>query len=208
MWLNPTQAAELDRMLQDAVLISEKIEEERRIVLDYLSNAIDDDLVLRKFWIRNMFRILFAEMEAAISMVGGICYAMHKSRLAELNPEEIIMLEREQYRYQNGRFALAPVKSTLTDNLLFVNQLLAKIFEFDPLRLEQDSQWSLLRTTIKVRHRLMHPKVASELDVTIAEAQDLGAVEDWFREKLFEMMDRATKKMERDYGFEAERVSE
>jgi hypothetical protein len=152
-------------------------------IIDKDANAI----VESKFEVRQLVRSAFAYIEAVTFSV--------KCKAAERCMDKNIPITiSERYfaaevRYDltdKGEIIERPAQIRLTQNIRFAFNLLARANQIEPLFDPSSKWWSCLRKAIKVRDRLMHPRMPGDLDISTDELLAVMDAKDGFEKLLLQ----------------------
>ncbi len=119
---------------------------------------------------RQFIRAIFAFIEAVTYSV-KLHAADHqmKAGIGLTDAERLFVLEVEYALKDNGDICERPAHIRLVDNIRFAFALQEKSLGITEKFNANVEWWSCLKSSIKVRDRLMHPKVPSDIDISPAE---------------------------------------
>ena len=128
--------------------------------------------------------------------------AIELKRIAEgiFTPYELLyLLEYEMGLNDKGEVkVIGKSKIPLLNNLLFAFRMYGKIFDIE-FRLDKSGiGWQSLRESIKVRDRLMHPKKAEDLSISIPELDKAIKAYTWVRKNNEEVHKLIREKVKKD----------
>jgi len=152
---------------------------------------------------RNLFASLIADVEdlsrlahgssqasrsyvrAVFALIEGITYAMKQlaasSSSASFDTAESALLNEESYALDpSGKPRTRNAYLQLLPNIRFAFAAMAKCDEADFVVDVSGVGWQSLQRAMQVRHRLMHPKAASDLELEQSELNDVGVAFRWF----------------------------
>lgn len=127
----------------------------------------------------------------AVAFVEGVTAAMGRVALADVeagipnfSQGEIAILRGLRYELDDeGEPRAVPNYQKLTRLVRFSFAILARTYG---LRFSLDVQgdgWRCLRSTVRVRNRLLHPRVTEDLNVSTQELREASRAVTWFREQ-------------------------
>lgn len=116
---------------------------------------------------RQLIRAIFAFIEA-VTFSAKIKAIEHcEARGIEVSPSERYLAgEIEHSITNNGEISERSAHIRLTDNIRFAFRLLVKSIENAQPFDASVEWWSCLKTSIKVRDRIMHPKMPEDIDLS------------------------------------------
>ena len=117
------------------------------------------------------------EKTAALLVEGYESYG--KLNLHEIMPllDETVMLSG------NGRLHLAPNRQPFISLVAYTLKTFAKLIKY-PEDVLSDSRWQSFCATVKIRHRITHPKFHSEIEITDEEFETIEEGRAWWDEVL------------------------
>ncbi|MEZ8105656.1 hypothetical protein [Vibrio cortegadensis] len=140
-------------------------------ILDLLENAERDSPgcsieVDVSFESRILVRALFAYIEAvAFSMKLKAVKICHEEGIKLTDAEYFFAVEKKHEIKENGETFIRPAQIRFLPNLRFAFNITAKSFgktaTFDP----NTEWWVCLKQAVKIRDRLTHPKLPTDLDI-------------------------------------------
>jgi len=137
-----------------------------------------------EFCTRTIVRTLSAEFEAMIFFLAELLVKLNciDSKVFNLSPEELNVLKSESLMIKrNGDISVTQKFYPFQERMLFVLKMAAKILNPDAMPNTNDSNWANVKSFIKIRNRLTHPKSLSDLHITDNEVDDLNGAQDWVR---------------------------
>lgn len=137
-----------------------------------------------EFCTRTIVRTMSAEFEAMIYFLAEFLVKLNciNSEVFNLTPEELNVLKSESLTIKrNGDISITQKFYPFQERMLFVLKMAAKILNPDAMPNTDDSNWAKVKTFIKIRNRLTHPKSLSDLHITDNEVDDLNGAQDWVR---------------------------
>jgi hypothetical protein len=87
---------------------------------------------------------------------------------------------------------------SLASNIRFAFQTYSRAHMSDYDLNVGDNRWSEFKQSVKIRDRLMHPKQASDLEISLAEMDTLQNAYDWFTESIEAVMRTSVEAMTKD----------
>ena len=147
-----------------------------------------------QFYRRSYLRSTFAAIEGIVWLLKQTCYKVTGEAGAPLSVAEHAMLSEETYDLKrNGEVRTQPKFLRLPDNLKFTintcNRFLGSTIDLEI----ETTPWHQFLNAIKIRNRIMHPKEASELQISDQEIADCQQVVGWFNEKIHQYIIELTK---------------
>jgi hypothetical protein len=125
-----------------------------------------------------------AYVRAAFAMIEGLTYGIKQVALDEKfswSRAELAILTEESYRLTNtGIPETTNASISLLPNIRFAFDALNRSYKAEFKLNVSGPGWQALQRSLKVRHRLMHPKSASDIDVLPAELGDTRTAARWF----------------------------
>jgi len=137
------------------------------------------------FHARQLVRAFFAYIEG-VTFSAKVCAAAHcVDNNVEITPQERFLAAEVDYTLDHkGSIIEQPAQIKLTKNLRFAFALTEKAHGIEP-RFDPSSEWwSCLQKSIKVRDRLMHPRLPEDLDISGEEIIDVLKAKEGFEELL------------------------
>lgn len=139
---------------------------------------------------RNFFREIF-------SVVEGMVWAWKQMCLnpaivgydADYSPAEFLMLQDQGYDVDDkGKIKIrddkfVPLKNNIRFSVSMLEQVTGRKSGID----FHDRGWDSLLSSIKVRHRITHPKNATSLEIADSEFEHLGRGIEWFNDAVNKM---------------------
>jgi hypothetical protein len=124
-------------------------------------------------------------VRAVFALIEGITYAMKQVAaspfLMPLDAAERALLNEESYALDpSGKPQTRSAYLQLLPNVRFAFAAMAKCHGADFIVDVSGSGWQSLQRAIQVRHRLMHPKAATDLELDQRELDDVGIAFRWF----------------------------
>ncbi len=142
----------------------------REILKSFDEGTIDADGNLDadyEFQARQLVRAVFAYIEGVTFSVKASAAWKCMQDGVEITPQERYIAAEVEYRINDkGEVVERPAQIMLTQNIRFAFALTEKAHripaQFDP----SIEWWACLREAIKVRNRLMHPRLPEDLDIS------------------------------------------
>jgi hypothetical protein len=156
--------------------------------LDSITSKTDISQSLARSSVRNL-----------IACIEGSVYAMKcwalDMNFDNLSPQEKdIIGEKVYYLDDNGEIKSQKARIRIPPNMIFAFRILSQAEGVDNPLITSDHRWDSLKTAIKIRNRLVHPKSAEDLTLT---SKDLVLVVDaiqFFTGNLVNIMTSIAKK--------------
>lgn len=142
----------------------------RGLLQSFDEGTIDEDGNLDadyEFYARQLIRTVFAYIEGVTFSVKVTAVAHCMQRGIEILPQErYIAVEVDYELNEKGEVVERPARTKLPSNIRFAFMLSEKAHELPPQFDASAEWWFCLRESIKVRDRLMHPRMPGDLDVS------------------------------------------
>jgi hypothetical protein len=133
------------------------------------------------FHARQFIRSVFAFLEGAAFVV-RVWAAAHLDRLNRIEQDELLTaLEMRSDLDGTGQVVTTKAKIPMSRMLKFTFALLDRLHEGPPKLDTSQEWWSCLQSSMRVRDRIMHPKLPSDLDVSVEEVVSASKAEVGFR---------------------------
>lgn len=156
----------------------------------------DDNQFTRRSFIRNVFSFI----EGNIYMLKQeILVKLRHSRLIKLEPEEILALKEESPSVdKNGKIKAITKYVDLLSNIRVTFRYYTKIFDFKYDLDVSKNYWHIFQSSLKVRHRITHPKVESDMNISDQELVDTYISYFWFKQCVINMLTLKAKAMKEE----------
>jgi hypothetical protein len=128
-------------------------------------------------------------VKSIFSFIEALSYSMKAVALDSDNPsltypERMLAAEEVYDLDSSGQIEKRRAKLRTISNIRFSFELLAKASEANFNLDVSQKEWHLLQQTLKVRDRLMHPKIPSDLNVSDGEIRDALRAFIWFEKQI------------------------
>lgn len=144
-------------------------------------NRVLDDPRADQPWRRNLVRVHWPMIEAYASTLRRFCNVFRKHCELTLSAKHARLLDDE------SQFATAErIKETL--------KLAYRLHELDRTPNFSDRHWANVRSAIQARDRIMHPKSASDLEISDADWPEIHSGLAWVLSAFTEFFDLVNKK--------------
>ena len=121
--------------------------------------------------------------------------------LASLSPGEVALAAEDDYELkENGEVTIRKAKLKFGPNFRFAFLLLAKANGIDYRLNVSCKEWEAMGRALRVRDRLMHPKLATDLQVTDDETRDALIAYQWTMIEIASLSATALLKILRGRG--------
>jgi hypothetical protein len=147
----------------------------------------------QEFWKRTYTRSVFAQIEGfteyfrtqaliaetnklSLAITAGDRIALHSGLLSVLAGEAFLITDSGEIKSQNLRVPFLP-------NLLFCFNRFAEAHGVE-VRVEKGPQWERIKSAVRVRDGLMHPKSPKSLEISSKEIEDVEFTLKWFYQNL------------------------
>lgn len=153
----------------------------------------DDNQFTRRSFIRNVFSFI----EGNINMLKQeILVKLKHSRIIKLEPEEILVLKEESPQVEkNGKIKATTKYVDLLTNIRVTFRYYTKIFDFKYDLDVSKQYWQIFQSSLKVRNRITHPKVESDMDISNQELVETYISYFWFKQCVINMLILKAKAM-------------
>jgi len=149
-----------------------------------------------QFWRRSLVRAFFADVEGTIYRMKQIAYACREQTGVSFSTgEEHVMLEKAYSLDDKGLVQEQRMQITLLNNMRFSFSIYARAHTSDYKLNVSDNRWNDFRASVKIRDRLMHPKRAADLDVSVDEMSTLQNAYDWYMQNRTAVMESSVGAM-------------
>lgn len=119
------------------------------------------------FYARQLIRVILAYIEGVTFSVKASAAAHCLERGIDILPEErFLAVDVDHILNEKGEVIEQRAMLRLAPNIRFAFGLSEKAYGSGPLFDPSTEWWSCLKTTIKVRDRLMHPKMPEDVDIS------------------------------------------
>ena len=143
---------------------------------------------------RAFVRAVFASIEGFVYLLKQRALESH-NRQIRFSRSELSLLKEEAFSLSGGKVQVTKAKLRLSDNVKFAFRLMAQSgFSSYPLDTESVG-WNQFIEAVKVRDRLMHPKVPSDFTVTDLELAQTEAASLWFLNNVGALFDSLSTAM-------------
>jgi hypothetical protein len=134
------------------------------------AGEIDSDGGVRadyEFFARQLIRAVFAFLEAVTFSAKASCAGICMNRGIEISPEERYFATDTEYDLNDkGEVVETVAKIPLARNIRFAINMKRRAYrESEPFDASVE-WWSSLKTAIRIRDRLTHPKMPGDLDIS------------------------------------------
>ena len=99
----------------------------------------------------------------------------------------------------NGKLKLNPNRLPFLSLVAYMLKTYAKLIDY-PENVLSDNRWQAFRQTITIRHRITHPKLYSDIDITNDELQLIDEGRNWWNDTLNELWKTHSKKVVDGYN--------
>jgi hypothetical protein len=168
---------------------------------EFLDPLLDDLINIQKLlaqsdsqWGRRaLVRATFAYMEGSLSWLSPKVQELVRAKGMQggtIDIARIVALADRVYRPNNqGKIESEANRVPFISRYALVIRTAAECVNVDPAPLFSDNGWGAMGKALKVRHRITHPKVPAELDVTDGEMETLDTAMKWSIESLRQIVD-------------------
>ncbi len=136
---------------------------------------------------RRMFvRANFAYFEAHLFLMRQILLGLVVDTVARTGTFEfskLAMLHEDTYTPElTGKLKSKPNYTPFLNNCAFTLRIWAETFNVDPKPFFSDNGWREMHNSVKVRHRITHPKSAKEIKIQTSEIESVKKAYRWLHE--------------------------
>lgn len=160
------------------------------------SGHVQDEQPLFRAQVRSMFAFIEGTIWSLKVLLFQTPQVRHTFTTAEL-----LALDEYSVEIKDGEARRTRLRLSFQSNLMFTFKLAPKVIGFDWKPDYGHDGWAALRSMIKVRDRLMHPKGPESLQVTSSEMQLGQRAMDWYSRDLQVIINAADELWVRD-GFD------
>lgn len=164
----------------------------------------------RQFARRSYVRAVAASVEGLTAFLKGLVLVdpRGKNLIGPLvsAEERLLLLEVSPRLDDKGQAQLSKQYPPVEPNLRFAIHLYARVNGIDWHLPVEEPGWASFCRAIQIRHRLMHPKRASELAVSDADLEHAKAAIEWLKLKLKDLTILILDKMASDLGIPADDI--
>ena len=147
---------------------------------------------------RNYIRSTFAAVEATLAHIrADVAHLIvRKSELSgKFDAHGFVPLLDEMPRIQGtGKLSLEPNRVAFLPLVAYTLRKYAEFVEIEPGEFFSQAGWDALRNAVKVRHRITHPKLGSDIDVRDEDLVVLEAARSWWNDTV-RRVDEASKRL-------------
>ncbi|GGY69639.1 hypothetical protein GCM10011613_12480 [Cellvibrio zantedeschiae] len=137
------------------------------------------------FWSRSLIRLCISLFEAEVFILKKNLLKYCKEYNVPIKPEISTLLAGIKYEINdNGKVAERYFQIKMVSDIKFVFDQLRGIRGFTLKNKFSDSRWQCMEKTVKVRNRLVHPKLIEEQIVSEIEVNDCMSAYWWFSENI------------------------
>jgi hypothetical protein len=134
---------------------------------------------------REFVRAAFAEIEGTSFCLRVWC-AQHLLDAGRMSERERLVVSEVTLDLRDGKVVEKPAKLRLEENVKFTFALLDRVHRIEKPTLDTSEKWwSDFKTAIRIRHRLTHPRMPADLDVSSDELMTVVSAEGGFRQLAF-----------------------
>lgn len=134
---------------------------------------------------RILFRVFFSAVEGETYYLKELLLARQKANPGLYSPGEVALLREETYHLDGkGEVVAHPRFLRTADNFLFALKLFIKESLPDCDVRHDTAGWEAFGKSLKVRHRVTHPKSDGDLYISDDELEDAKVALVWYRKTL------------------------
>lgn len=150
-----------------------------------------------QFWRRAFVRALFAFIEGTLYRMKQIALASQFPPTVDFSlPEQALLAEESYDLDDNGNARAGSAKISLSRNIKFSFRAFAKAYLAEFELKTNERGWDAFTKSIKIRDRLTHPKLATDLIASELEARLLLRAFTWFEGNLKKAQNVGAQAME------------
>ncbi|MBK8509505.1 MAG: hypothetical protein V9G63_04095 [Candidatus Competibacter sp.] len=177
----------------------EMLDELEKSDYQQLINILIDDVVNsiqkfneqdNQFNRRSVVRNIYAFVEGVIyTLKQDILVKLKYSYAINLEPEEILILREQTPQLEKSGKAKAVTKYVdLLSNIRASFYYYAKAFNIVYKLDISENHWTIFQKSLKVRHRITHPKAESDMDISNQELAEVYISYAWFKSCVTDML--------------------
>lgn len=138
---------------------------------------------------RNYVRAVFTAIDGSTYGMKRVVLHVWKHRQFKLNTDDLELLTETKFdlRGKSKRRFLP-----FGDSVKFVFSIFAKVHGFVSSANYGGKGWSTLLAAAEIRHRLMHPKSSTELEVSDSDLNKIRDGADWYFKTRNQLVEKAT----------------
>lgn len=149
------------------------------------------------FWRRNSTRATFAFVEGMTNFLKSSAVEHAEVFDGKLSADELGLLtgKGEPYINEKGDVAYSrPAFPKFLNDVRFSFKMFSKAFGFEQELDVGNNGWSQVRQSVEIRHRVVHPKDVSELEITDEEVETIESALTWFDHQVAAYVDGLSDK--------------
>lgn len=169
-------------------------------MLKLLEDAEEAEVLLnkepnRQFFRRAYIRSIFASIEGIIWVIKQTCLKARSPKgVLPMTIVEYAMLADESYGLKgNGETCIQTKFLRLPDNLRFTVKVVNRLFRMQLELGIGTTTWKNFQTALAIRHRITHPKNASDIDISDDEIEICKEVTGWFNDIVAKFIQNLVK---------------
>ncbi len=189
---NPTRL-NFDRWLQIAqVLVTDVV-----LCRDEFSRTSMESGRVNQFWARAFVRAFFAYVESSVFEMRLVVRDAADGGRITLTVAERSLIDEESYEIAaNGKPEARTKFLKLERNFRFTSELFGRAFAIETGIEYGDGGWESFLGSLKIRHRITHPRDLAAIDLTLPEVQTVVSAFAWYIASTDRLLARCTAAMQ------------
>jgi hypothetical protein len=168
---------------------------------DFMFDTLTSDIELieqhlteqdQQAWRRSLYRAVFAMIEGINSWLKQTVIDLYWPGIIG-DETKNALLDKEEYIDHAGEKKVRNRFKKFSDNLFFAFDSYAWTAGAPFTPNKNSSEWSKLHLVYAVRNRIVHPKSATDLEISDQELALLQAVKNWYTDQLMDLFRSAAK---------------
>lgn len=168
----------------DLILLQEKLKADKNQIKKLLVDSPQDQFLRRTF-----IRTIFAEIEANCFFLKRILLLCNESELIKLTSGELsVLLDKKYSLKDNGKIQESNNILRTLPNIKFTITTFDK--KFLPKQNAVSIDWGCLEKSVKIRNRIVHPKLLNDIDIKEDDMNILVSTYNSFSETITKLLDK------------------
>ncbi len=150
--------------------VSQALGEDVRRCITEVHAVLNASGTVDQFWARAVVRSFFAWLEGYTFEMRSMALDAHRIGLSPLTEVELAILLESTYELDDRAHPRVRSKFQPIERLMrFALTTLAKVYDFEMTFLTSGDEWRKFQDTLRLRHRITHPKDVQALEINIDE---------------------------------------